>query len=89
MTAIATEAHSRTRTADMWMRMGDTADAAQQQAKRKSQRKNVQRARLGNALRDQMAGEPVPHPDFAGDVEKQEEARAETAAAGRGWVPPG
>src|SRR6202034_2915224 len=50
---------------------GRDANAAHEQAERKSERENVQRAAFGNALCDQMAWEPVPHANLAGDIEKE------------------
>ena len=63
---------------------GRDGDAADEHAEGESEREDVEGARFGNALGDEMAGEPVPHADFAGDVEKQEELRAGRAGGGRG-----
>ena len=51
------------------------ADAPRQQAERESQRKNVERARFRNALRDKVARQPIPHANFAGDVEEEKESK--------------
>ena len=69
--------------------MGETRDAADEQAERESEGEDVERARLGNALGDEVARQPVPHADFAGDVEEeegseQEEQRAAEDGAGLG-----
>ena len=53
--------------------MGETPTRPIEQAERESQREDVERARLGNALGDEVARQPVPHADLAGDVEKEEE----------------
>ncbi len=37
--------------------------------------------RLGDALGDEMTRQPVPHADFAGDVEEEEEAQHEEQRA--------
>ena len=57
--------------------MGDTPTRPISMPERKPERQNVERARFGNALGDQMARQPVPHAHLAGDVEKQEEAEQE------------
>ena len=60
---------------------GRDADPADQQAERESEREDVERARLGNSLRNEVARKPVPHADFAGDVEEQEEPEHEEQRA--------
>ena len=52
-------------------------DAPYQQAERESELKNVERAGLGNPLRDEMARKPVPHAYFASDVKEQEQPEHE------------
>ena len=48
------------------------ANPPDQQSEREPQRKNVQRLRFGDALRNQVTRQPVPYPNLARDVEKEE-----------------
>ena len=50
---------------------------ADEQAKRESQRKNIEGACLGDALGDEMTRQPVPHAHFACDVKEEKQAEHE------------
>ena len=60
---------------------GRDGDAAEEQAEGESEREDVEGAGLGNALGDEMAGQPVPDADFAGDVEEEEGSEEEEEGA--------
>ena len=55
------------------MRMGDTPTAPNEQAERKSEGEDVLSARdwHRNAPRDQVAGQPIPYADLAGNIEEK------------------
>ena len=60
---------------------GRDADAADEEAESESEGKDVEGAGLWNALGDEVAREPVPHADFAGDVEEEEGSEEEEQGA--------
>ena len=87
--AMATEAASRTRSGETWIRTGETADAPHQQSQCESQRKDIERARLGNTLRDEVARQPVPHAHFARHVKEQQKPSRNSSGRpriGPAWV---
>ena len=65
---------------------GRDADAADEQAERKSERKDVERAGLGNALGDEVAGKPVPDANLAGYVEEEEGSEQEEQWTAKDWA---
>ena len=60
---------------------GRDGDAADEQAERESQGKDVEGARFGDALRDEVADEPVPDADFAAHVEEEQESEEKEGGA--------
>ena len=78
---MAMEAPSVTSIAGHMREDGRDTDAADEQAERESQREDIERARLRDALGNEVARQPVPHADFAGDVEEEEEAEHEEQRA--------
>ena len=60
---------------------GRDSDTADEEAEGESEREDVEGARLGNALGDEVARKPVPDADFAGDVEEEEESQEKEQGA--------
>ena len=55
-------------------RAAKKAAMIEEKAKREAERQDVQRFHLRHSLRHQMLHQPIPHADFAGDIEKQEQS---------------
>ena len=71
--AMAADAKSVTVTAGTRMRIGETPTRPINRPSANPSEKNVESARFGNPLRDEVSGQPIPDAHLAADVEKKEE----------------